>query len=201
MKTKPSGSKHCSVLLDGAYEYSFGIPHFVATMKPTRKHLESSHDCNPRTPDAEWASSLLHDWKLWNGVEPYRKRHTSIHDCSTLSRTLTTDSLFAYEQLHERKSEPLFIYVCLVTFFRNLFQNIEILFLSVGHTHENIKQAFIGTSQRLCSNDVNDLSDVHVKVRYRHNGQAWLNYPKSVISWSGLRQIEKTLRHVSKFAQ
>ncbi len=88
---------------------------------------------------------------------------------------------------------------CLVRW--SVFQEVEVSFLPVGHTHEDIDQAFSTTSSRLKGKDAITLSDLHNELRNVYNKHTTVAHMRYIVNWSGLCEREKVLTTVKNFSK
>lgn len=83
----------------------------------------------------------------------------------------------------------------------NIFDTIEIAFLPIGRTRENIDQGFSCISECLSSNQAITLLELHHELSQTYNQKTTVSDLKYVASWSGLREQEKSLTEISGLLQ
>lgn len=71
----------------------------------------------------------------------------------------------------------------------------------MGHTHEDIDQAFSRTSQRLKSNNAITLSDFHAELRTLYNKYTTVESISIIIDWSDLCEKELCLTDMQRFTK
>ena len=82
-----------------------------------------------------------------------------------------------------------------------VFEQIEVGFLPVGHTHEDVDQAFSQTSGRLRVHDAVDLDDLHEELRQAFKGKVQVTELKTIANWSGLCDSGNYLRAIDRITQ
>lgn len=80
-------------------------------------------------------------------------------------------------------------------------KSVKADFLPVGHTHEDIDQAFSKRSNRLRSEKAVILSDFHDILRKKFAGAAEVVYLKKIVNWSELCEHSKMIKVVPPFSQ
>lgn len=194
--------QYCSVIVDGADQSAFGLPHFI-----TKTKSERGHSLKVRLIGL-LEHSYMNKLHLYTLTEEYQTGAN--HVIETIHRFLMVrtqqgvlPSTF-YIQLdntsRENKNRYLFSYLeSLVTW--RLFDDVQASFLPVGHTHEDIDQTFSRTAERLRSNDAITLGDLQYQLRQTYNNETSVTSMSSVANWSGLCENERCLRRVSQFSQ
>ena len=81
----------------------------------------------------------------------------------------------------------------------NVFKEVEVSFLPVGHTHEDIDQAFSTTSSRLRNHNAITLVDIQNELRQVYNSHTQVGHMRHIINWSGLCENEKVLTALKNF--
>ncbi len=100
----------------------------------------------------------------------------------------------------ENKNRYLFSYVESLIRWK-LFEEIEVAFLPVGHTHEDIDQCFSRTSDRLRCHDAFTLQDLIGELRHVYNNQTSVVEMNNVVNWSGLCENESCLTNLKNFSK
>ena len=195
-------NKYLSIIVDGADQSAFGLPHFMIKTKDDRGHslkvrliglLEHNQQNKLRlfTLTEEFPTGANHV------VEAIHRFLSDRVHSSELPRTfyIQVDNC-----VKENKNRFLFAYIeSLIRW--NLFDEILVSFLPVGHTHEDIDQTFSRTSDRLRCNDAITLEDLHGELRTVYNNQTFVGSMNQVVNWSGLCQQEKCLSKVKNFSK
>lgn len=201
-KAKLQPERFLSIIIDGADQSAFGIPHFIVKTKDDRGHtikvrliglLEHNQQNRLRlfTLTEEYPTGANHIIETL-----HRYLSERVHQ-SVLPRTL-------YIQVDnctkENKNRYFLSYLeCLLRW--KVFDEIEVGFLPVGHTHEDIDQAFSRTSDRLRCNDAVTLNDLHSELRTVYNDQTTVGQMKNVVNWSGLCDQESCLTNIKHFSK
>ena len=174
-----------SIIMDGADQSAFGIPHFVEKTKGQRGHalkvklvgiLEHARENVLRlltvTEEHETGSNHI--------VEAL---HRFIQDRSSSSSVPPRLYIQLDNCTRENKNRYFFAYVeCLISW--KVFDEIEVGFLPIGHTHEDVDQAFRSTSNRLRQTNAITLSDFHEVLRNCYNRNTKVAYMEHIINWS-----------------
>lgn len=196
------GTEYCSVIIDGADQSAFGLPHFTTHPKSQRGHAMK----------VKLVGLLEH--RLINRLTllTMTQEHQtgSNHVIEALHRFLTRKrkegplppKLFV--QLdncsRENKNKYVLAYMELLVAYQ-VFDSVECGFLPVGHTHEDVDQAFSTTSSRLRVTNAITLSDLHSVLRLSYGGQVHVQHMKRVANFSGLCDQTNCLRRIDKVTQ
>ncbi len=190
-----------SIIIDGADQTAFGLPHFVTKTKSQRGH----------TLKIKLVGLLEHcstnKLRLLTMTEEHRTGAN--HIIEALHRYLMDRSVADsppprfYIQVdnctRENKNRYFFSYVESLIRWK-IFKEIEVSFLPVGHTHEDIDQAFSTTSGRLNNHDAVTLQDLLQELRQVYNKYTAVAHMKHLVNWSGLCEEESVLTSVKNFS-
>lgn len=196
-RARLNSSEYLSVIVDGADQSSFGLPHFTTTPKSQRGHSLKvklvgllEHRLQVRlflytmTQDHETGANhvieALHRFLLTKRMEgPLpRKLFIQLDNCS---RENKNRYVMGYLEM--------LVSAC-------VFDSVECGFLPVGHTHEDVDQAFSSTSSRLRTHDAITLADLHRELRQTYSGNVKVEHMKRIVNWSGLCDAQRYLRRV-----
>jgi len=147
------------IIVDGADQSSFGLPHFVTSSKSQRGH---------------GLKVRLIGYCRDDGVLPPRL-FVQVDNCG-----------------RENKNRFFMAYMELLVA-TGVFQCIQVGFLPVGHTHEDIDQAFSRTSERLRSQNAVTLDDLNHELRASYRGSSAVTHLKNIANWSKLCEEQKVL--------
>jgi len=158
-------NKYISVIMDGSTQYGYNMPHFKYTTK-TNSSIEKMK--------LHVTGVLVHGWRAFMYTSNDRWIGGSSLSVEILQRTLShlerdraLPPVF-YLQLDntgkDNKNNYFFVYLAWLVF-RHIFQRIEVSFLPVGHTHEDIDQMFSRTSVRL--------KDIDIPTRQEFERHSW----------------------------
>ena len=92
----------------------------------------------------------------------------------------------------ENKNHYLLSYVELLVGL-GVFQDVQVSFLPVGHTHEDIDQAFSTLARHLLTTDAHTLRDLMEEMRNTWRKGATVAQMKNIINFSGLCKTEKCI--------
>ena len=201
-RAKLHSSEACSVIIDGADESAFGIPHFTTTPKSQRGHgmkvkliglLE--HQLEPRL-------------SLYTMTEEHKTGAN--HIIETIHRFLVRKRAEGplpakfYIQMdncsRENKNKYLMGYLEMLVA-TSVFSCVEAGFLPVGHTHEDIDQVFSRTASKLRVTNAITLDDMHQVLRSTYNQKAHVERLKRLVNWSGLCDDQRCLNKIDKITQ
>ena len=196
---------YCSIVIDGADQAAFGLPHFVYDTKDTVGHKLKvklvglkEHGHIPKIclylMTEEFATGTNHVVETIHRWLNEKSKH------GPLPPTL-------YIQLdnsgRENKNRYQIAYLeCLVAW--GVFKNIEVSFLPVGHTHEDIDQVFSRTSEHLRRNNARTMSEMAACLRNSYTPRPSVYELDAIINWSGLCDQSKCLyptAALDKFSQ
>ncbi len=173
---------YLSIIVDGADQSAFGLPHFTTSTKAQKGHslkvkliglLEHAqvNKLHLFTLTGEYETGanhiieVIHRFLMVRSKEGHfpPKMFIQLDNC-----------------MRENKNRYLLSYFeCLVQW--NVFSEVEVGFLPVGHTHEDIDQAFSCTSKRLSCHNAVTLSDLHQEVRQAYNSKTTVSSINSII--------------------
>lgn len=190
-----------SVIIDGADQSAFGLPHFSTTTKDVTGHalkvrliglLEHS------TPNRLHLYTLTEEHETGSN-HIVESLHRFINDRNVRSPLPP----LLYVQLdnctRENKNRYFLGFVdCLVSW--GVFESVEVGFLPVGHTHEDIDQAFSCTSSTLRNVDAITLNDLHARVKLVYNDQTCVSHMKYVANWKELCNVGDCVADVEPFS-
>ncbi len=201
-RAKLDPSEYCSIIVDGADQQAFGIPHFITKTKNQKGFslkvnliglLEHGISNNlylyTMTEDHETGANhiietihrFINDRRTKGPLSP--KFFVQVDNCS-----------------RENKNQYFMSYLeSLVAL--GVFKSIEVGFLPKGHTHEDIDQCFSQTSGRLTSHDAITLADLQNELTFTNKGQAKVQHLKRVVNWRDLCEQEKCIRRIDNITQ
>lgn len=197
--SKQESSRYLSLIIDGADQSAFGLPHFTVKTKSQTGHaikvrligilehaVQNKLILLTMTDDFESGANHI--------IEAL---HVCLNDHDgDIPSTI-------YIQLDncgkENKNRFLFSFLEFLVCMK-VCKVIEVGFLPVGHTHEDIDQAFSCTAERLRSNDAVTRADLHCQLEKVYNNRTVVREMKSIVNWSGLCSSEKCLSPVSGFS-
>lgn len=84
---------------------------------------------------------------------------------------------------------------------KRLFDHVEVSFLPIGRTHEDIDQLFSRTSERLRSKNAITLKDMQSELYSVYNDNTTLRHMGKISNWSGLCLQERCLTRMTNFSK
>lgn len=195
-------SDYCSIIVDGADQSAFGLPHFTTSHKSQRGHALK----------VKLVGLLEHRLanKLYLYTMTQEHQTGANHVVEVLHRFInqkhTTGPLPSkfYVQLDNcsRENKNRFVLgYCEMLVALSIFESVEVGFLPVGHTHEDVDQAFSSTSARLRVRNAITLEDMQQELRETYGGNVQVEHLRRVANWSGLCETEACLKKVDKVTQ
>lgn len=195
-------SDFCSIIVDGADQSAFGIPHFTTCTKNQRGNALK----------VKLVGLLEHcienELLLYTMTE--EQQTGANHIIEAIHRFLNAKrakgclppSLFVQLDNCSRENKNHF-FMSYMEFLvsARVFDVVECGFLPVGHTHEDIDQAFSQTSTRLRSNNAITLQDLHAQLQHANRGHTCVHHMKRIINWSGLCTSSNCFRRVDNITQ
>lgn len=196
--------RFCSFIIDGADQKAYGLPHFVFSTKTDRGNkmkvkcvgviehkLQKRVSLFPMTEEYQTGANHI--------IESlHRVLDAKFHEEGSLPPVM-------YLQLdncsRENKNKYLLSYVELLVAL-GVFKSVEVSFLPVGHTHEDIDQAFSILSRHLKHTDAHSLTELsrEMKAAWKQN-EVIVSQLKHVINFSGLCNSSDCLRKVNGITQ
>lgn len=201
-KARLDPSYYCSIIVDGADQSAFGLPHFTTVTKSRTGH----------SLKVKLIGVLEHN--IENNLHLYTM--TQEHETGA-NHIIETIHRFLNERRKKGPLPPVFFVQVdncsrenknryFMSYLESLvslkvFQSIEVAFLPVGHTHEDIDQSFSQTSGRLHRNNAITLNELHSELCTANQGRSTVTHMKRIINWSGLCESQKCLQRVSNITQ
>ena len=195
-------SRFTSLIVDGADQSGYGLPHFTVCTKAT-----VGHSLKVRLIGV-----------LEHGVRKHLSLYTltaefetgANHIIEAIHRTLTKKAMGSslqgtlYLQVdnctRENKNTFLFCYLeCLVAW--GVFEEVHASFLPIGHTHADIDQAFSCTSRRLRSHNAVTMEDLVEQLRVSYTPEPSVSRMLHVANFSGLCRSENSVGKVHAFSK
>ena len=195
-------SEYCSIIIDGADQSAFGLPHFTTTPKSQRGHAMK----------VKLIGLLEHAIQNKLTFLTMTEDHATgaNHVIEVIHRFLTSKRLegplppMFFVQLDNcsRENKNRFVMgYCEMLVALSVFESVEVGFLPVGHTHEDVDQAFSQTSRHLRFHNAITLSDLHSELMETNKREVKVQHMQRVANFSGLCEEEKCLRKVNRITQ
>lgn len=195
--------KYCSIILDGADQKSYGLPHFIFATKSDRGHkikvkcigvLEHlrQKQLSLFTMTEEFASGANHIIETTHRVLQKKKQ--------IMGKLPEVLFVQADNCTRENKNRYFMAYFELLVA-RGVFREVQISFLPIGHTHSDIDQSFSSVAVRLKMQDAITMHDLLSVLRKCYQPKACSSELLRVANFSGLCETSKCLRKVSHFSQ
>jgi len=194
-------SQYMSLIVDGADQSSFGLPHFTFSTKNTK-----GHSLKVKLVGVLEHGSVKH-LSLYTLTEEFETGAN--HIIEALHRTIQMKTLsypslppVLYVQLdnciRENKNSFLLAYLeSLVSW--GVFGEVHASFLPIGHTHTDIDQTFSCTSRRLRTNDAITMQDLMRQLQLAYTPSPVVNNMSNIINFSGLCKQDNCLKKVKRF--
>ena len=192
----------CSCIVDGADQSAHGLPHFTTSTKNQRGI----------SMKVKLIGLLEHNipniLNLFTMTEEHQTgaNHVieAVHRFINLRRLKgpLPPTLFVQVDNCSRENKNRY----LMSYFeflvrQGVFSTVEVGFLPVGHTHEDIDQAFSKTSERLKLNNAITLDDLHEQLSFCYGEEAKVQQLRRLVNWSGLCEQTNCLRKIDNITQ
>lgn len=195
-------SRVTSLIVDGADQSGYGLPHFSVNTKATAGHslkvkLVGVLEHGARKRLSLYTMTAEHETGANHIIEAVHRTLSIKAESQPLQGVLY---LQVDNCTRENKNTFLFCYMeCLVAW--GVFQEVFVSFLPVGHTHTDIDQAFSCTSRRLHSNDAATMEDLHEELRKSFTPQPFVVRMLHIINFSGLCCQSNAIGKVKPFSK
>jgi hypothetical protein len=194
-------SKYLSIIMDGSTQYGYNMPHFKYTTK-----INSTVE----KMKLHVTGVLVHGWRAFMYTSNDRWIGGSSLSVEILQRTLAhleqdraLPPIF-YLQLDntskDNKNNYVFVYLAWLIF-RGIFQRIEVSFLPVGHTHEDIDQMFSRTSVQLKNIDIPTRREFERELTNSYDlfGGVIVEHVDAVIDWKDWVEQNQLYHSIPQF--
>ena len=179
--------EYLSIVVDGADQSAYVLPHFVFDIKGVNGFGMKVHLIGLLQ------HAQRHVLNLFTMTDEHQKGSNHIIEVvhRFLNRKATEGplpkKLFIQMDNCTRENKNKFVMSYLDALVRwGVFDEIEAGFLPVGHTHCDVDQAFSSTSNRLDTHDAITLEDMHNELRTCYNENTVVVAMKQVVNWRGL---------------
>ena len=191
-RARLNGSEYLSIIVDGADQSAFGLPHFTTKNKSQRGHAlkvkligiidhQVEKQLTLMTMTEEHATGANHIVEVIHRIL-----------CARRSQGQLPPNFYIQLDNCSRENKNKYVLSLLEMLVSlGVFLSVEVGFLPVGHTHEDVDQAFSQTSARLPVNDAITLGDLHKELTQTNNGKVKVQDMRKLINWSGLCDEEK----------
>lgn len=195
-------NNYLSIIVDGADQSAFGLPHFTVKTKSERGHAIKVKLIGVLQHSTINVLRLFtmtdeHETGANHIIESIHRTLLDIQKSQALPRTF---NLQVDNCTRENKNKYLFSYLeSLVQWC--LFDEIIVGFLPIGHTHEDIDQTFSRTSERLRSKDAVTMKELKSELSNVYNSRTTVGDMDKIANWSTLCERTKCLTKISGISQ
>ena len=180
-------SEYCSLIIDGADQKAFGLPHFITATKEQKGNAMKLKLIGLLHHDIQ---NFLHVFTM---TEEHETGANHIIECihrflnfRALKGPLPRTLFVQVDNCHrENKNRYLLSYLEYLVVM-DIFDKVEVGFLPKGHTHEDVDQCFSQSSGRLKRNNAITLLDMHKELSKINFNRTHLSHLKKIFNWSGL---------------
>lgn len=194
-------AKYCSIIVDGADQKSFGLPHFVFNTKSDKGHkikvkcigvLEHKKEKNLTlfTITEEFESGANHVIEAIHRVLNRKKNSGKLPPVLFIQADNCT---------RQNKNRFFFAYFEFLVA-KGVFTEVQISFLPIGHTHTDIDQAFSSVATRLRNTNAKTMQDLVHELSQCYQPRALACEILQVANVSGLCENSKCLTKVKNFS-
>ncbi len=195
-------SEYCSIIVDGADQHEYGLPHF-----PTKTKEQKGHSLKLKLVGLleHEVQNMLHIYTMTEEHETGANHVIEcIHRFINYRRNKGPLPRKFFVQMdnctRENKNRYLLSYLeSLVAL--DVFDVIEAGFLPKGHTHEDVDQCFSQSSGRLRVREAITVLDMHSELSNINKGHVTVCHLKRLANWSGLCEMEKCVHGITSFTQ
>lgn len=196
-------TEYLSVVIDGADQSAFALPHFVHKVKDSRGHGIRVHLIGLLQHEKE---NRLHLFTMTDEHETGSNHmieacHRFINDKARDGKLPSTFFVQLDNSRRENKNKySLSYFESLVRW--GVFKVVEISFLPIGHTHCDVDQCFSTTSHRLRHNDAVTMSNLHEQLSKCFNRHTVVSAMKECVNFSGLcdkLECVNTLTNITQY--
>ncbi len=194
-------SEYCSIIVDGADQHAYGLPHFITkTKKQTGLALEVKVvGCLEHNVENKLHLYTMTEEHKTGANHIIEVIHRFLNDRRNRGPLPRTFFVQVDNCTRENKNHYFMAYLqSLVAL--GIFDTVEVGFLPKGHTHEDVDQCFSQTSCRLKQHNAITLTDLHYQLSHANKGQAKVSHMKRVVNWSGLCDEQKCLRKIPRIS-
>ncbi len=188
----------CSIIIDGADQAAYGLPHFIYGTKNLRGDAMKvrligikEHLASPNV--LLFLMTEEHETGANHIVEALHRFLTGKAQTGALPPTLHVQ---ADNCTRENKNRYIMGYFEFLIA-KGVFQEVRISFLPVGHTHEDIDQVFSRTSEHLRHHEALTIEQLASELELSYNPQPRVTHMKNVCNFSGLCEQSRCLRRPS----
>ncbi len=195
-------SEYCSIIIDGADQRAYGLPHFVTKTKEQKGLAMKLKVIGLLEHDLQ---NVLH---IFTMTEEHETGANHVVECihrflnSRRNRGVLPRILFVQMDncTRENKNRYLLSYLeSLVSL--DLFDVVEAGFLPKGHTHEDVDQCFSQSSCRLKHKNAFTILQMHKELSQINRGKTEVSHVKRIVNWSGLCDTERCVQGINNFTQ
>lgn len=196
--------KYCSIILDGADQKNYGLPHFMNSTKSDKGHKlkvkcvgvlehrkEKKLTLFPMTEEFQTGANHV-----------IEAAHLTLDQRAKDSGGVLPEILFVQADncTRENKNKYFMAYFEMLVAL-GVFETVEISFLPVGHTHTDIDQAFSAVSRRLRFVDSVTMADLISELKRCYSPKASAKQIFKVANFSGLCEKVNCLNAVKNFSK
>lgn len=191
--------RYASFIIDGADQSAFGLPHFTVKTKSQTGHaikVRLVGVINHGRPNKLFLLTMADNFESGANhiIESFHRALNGFEGVLPRSAFIQLDNC-----TKENKNRYFFSFLEFLIL-AEVFDEVEVGFLPVGHTHEDIDQAFSCTADQLRSNDAITLGEMHEQLGNVYNSRTVVSNMDNLINWSGLVRQENCLTNVKDFS-
>ena len=188
-------TKYTSMVVDGADQKAYGLPHFLDKSKADRGHkfkVKCIGCLEHRSSKKLWIHTMTEEF-LTGANHIIEVIHRALTARKSETGRLTEVLYLQVDNCtRENKNRYLFGYLELLVAL-GVFMEVEVSFLPVGHTHTDIDQAFSVVSRILSRTDAATMTELINAIDSCYLGKASALRLEKVANFSGLCEQAKCL--------
>lgn len=191
-----------SVVIDGADQKAYSLPHFITSVKDQRGHGLKIHLIGvlQHLSPNQLRLFTMSDEHETGSNHVVEVLHRLINELASMGKMPKTLFIQLDNCVRENKNHFFLAYVDSLIHWK-ILDHVEVSFLPVGHTHSDVDQAFSSTSDMLRHNDAITISDIHDLLSKCYNSHTRVTSLSSVINWSGLCELQGCIQKIDAITQ
>lgn len=183
-------SRFCSFIIDGADQKSYGLPHFAFNTKADKGHKLK----------VKCVGILEHRPSKKLSLFPMREEFDtgSNHVIEGLHRVLDLKfqeegalpptMYVQFDNCSRENKNKFFLSYLESLVARGVFLEVQVSFLPVGHTHEDIDQAFSVVARHLKTKDAHTMTELIQDIKHSWGKESLVAQMKNVVNYTGFDQ-------------
>lgn len=196
-------ARYCSFIIDGADQTAYGLPHFVFSTKSDKGHklkVKCVGVLEHLSPKKRFFFTMTEEHNTGANHVIEALHRTINHKYQEELQLPPTMFIQVDNCTRENKNKYFLSYLeSLVA--RGVFQSVQVSFLPVGHTHEDIDQSFSVITRHLKHKAAHTLSELHSEMAKAFHDKVIVANMDHIGNYSGLVDLERCVRKIPGVSQ